>query len=323
MASAVRTVFALSTTALLERLAQKPDRFPGSLLLTGRSESRLDAESRHLAALLLCPGNDPEGRCGSCRRVVSALHPDLLVVEPDGVQIRIDRVREAVAFGAGRPYEGSRRVAIVRRAELLGLEAGNALLKPLEEPGRHFHWILTTTRAETLLPTICSRCAVATVPSAPHAQRVATWRSRGFSEEDALDLALLAPEMEEETAARLDDYRRWRTEILEALEAGLIGRDVAALLLLAEDLARAEPERARLLTQLLADAAVAASVSTDLLRHRPVAGTIRELARRLAPEGLRRAALRSAELPADSRRGNRRLHYEQMLIGLYLTRDEG
>ncbi len=33
---------------------------PGALLLTGSSEARLEAESRELAARLLCPGNDPE-----------------------------------------------------------------------------------------------------------------------------------------------------------------------------------------------------------------------------------------------------------------------
>ena len=74
------------------------------------------------------------------------------------------------------------------RAELLGLEAGNALLKALEEPGRHLHWILTTTRPEALLPTILSRCAMAPIPSPSRGQRRAVWRERGFSAEEAEDL---------------------------------------------------------------------------------------------------------------------------------------
>ncbi len=304
---------------MLERLAARPEHFPGALLLTGESPDRLESEGRRLAAILLCPGNDPERRCDSCRRVASALHPDLLLVAPEGPQIRVDRIRDAVAFGTGRPYESARRVAVVTRADKLGLEAGNALLKSLEEPGRSFHWILTTTRPEELLATIRSRCAVAPVASLSHAQRLAAWRSRGFSEQDAADLALLSGETEETAVSRLEQYRKWRFEILTALEAGFAGRNVAALILLAEALARTEGAESRLLAELLADAAVAASTSADFLRHRTVAGPTRDLARKVAAEALHRAALKAADLPADSRRGNRRLHYEALLLELYLS----
>jgi DNA polymerase-3 subunit delta' len=120
---------------MLERLAQRPETFPGALLLTGPSAARLEKEARRLAAILVCPGEDPERRCDACRRAIAGLHPDVTIIEPQGVQIRIDGVREALVFGAGKPYESSRRVAVVSRAELLGQEAANALLKTLEEPG--------------------------------------------------------------------------------------------------------------------------------------------------------------------------------------------
>ena len=100
-------------------------------------------------------------------------------VEPDGVQIRVDQVREALAFAAGRPYESPRRVAVVWHAELLGVEAGNALLKSLEEPGSAFHWILATARPEVLLPTIRSRCAVLPGPASPPGERIRAWRDAG------------------------------------------------------------------------------------------------------------------------------------------------
>src|SRR5206468_3033411 len=135
---AFRARMTLATEGLLDRLAASPERFPGALLLTGPSEARLERESRRLAARLLCPGDDPDTSCRSCRRVTAGLHPDFLSVEPEGVQIRVDRVREALAFSAGRPYESARRVARIARADLLGVEAGNALLKSLEEPGERF-----------------------------------------------------------------------------------------------------------------------------------------------------------------------------------------
>jgi hypothetical protein len=311
----------LTATSVLERLAGSPQRFPGTLLLCGPSQVDLEAEARRLAAILLCPGDDPERRCVSCRRVATGLHPDLCWVEPEGVQIRVDRVREALAFGAGRPYEGICRVAVVARAEMLGLEAGNALLKSLEEPGDRFHWILSTKRPEALLPTIRSRCAAVAVAAASVAQREDAWRSRGFSQEDAQELASLGPESPEEAATLLEQYRGLRGDILEALDAGLSRGNLTALLLLAETLAHQEERLSRLLAELLADAAMATLVSADLLRHRAVAGPIRDLGRRLPPDVLRRAALAALDAPPDSRRGNRRLHFEALLLEIYLAGD--
>ena len=189
-------------------------------------------------------------------------------------------------------------------------------MKSLEEPGGHFHWILTTTRAEALLPTIRSRCVA--VPLAPESRsdRAADWVARGFPPEDAEELAGLEPVTAEEAPALLETHRKWRDDLLLALERGIGERRVAPLLLLAEALAHVAPERARLLPELLADAAVAAGASSDLLRHKAVAGAINGLARRLRPEVLRRAALKAADVPPDNRRGNKRLHYESVLLGL-------
>lgn len=309
----------MSTARLLERLAVHPEKFPGALLLTGPSEKRLEGEARRLATILLCPGEDPEHRCPSCRRIGSGLHPDLLTVEPQGVQIRIDSIREAIAFGSGKPYEAARRVAVIRRADLLGPEAANALLKSLEEPGRHLHWILTTTRPENLLATVRSRCSTVEVAPESRAQRAAVWTSRGFSEADASELAQLELEPEEDARALLEEYQRARADVLLALRAGVVERKIAPLLLLADALGQAEPVRARLLAELLADAATAASGSADRLRHRAVARAILELASRARPRALQRAALKAADAPADNRRGNRRLHYESVLLELLLS----
>jgi DNA polymerase-3 subunit delta' len=316
---------AAAPTEALERLGRRGDAFPGALLLKGSSASRLEAEARRLAARLLCP-TDCGGSCDSCRRVASGAHPDLFVVEPEGVQIKIDRVRQALVFAAGRPYEAPRRVALVLEADLLGLEAANALLKSLEEPGSRLHWILTTHRpeSESLLPTIRSRCATAIVPALSRAERTAVWLGRGFSAEDAADLALFADEDVEASEARglLEEYREFRSRILAALDAGVGGEGASAapLLLAAEDAARAEPPFDSLLAELLADAALAAAGSPDRARHRAVAGALSDLGRRRSSEAFRRAALAVADPPPDNRRGNRRLHLEAALLRLHLAR---
>ncbi len=306
-----------ATHAILERLAQDPSRFPATLLLTGSSEASLERESRRLGARLLCPGDDPEGDCGSCRRVASGLHPDFLSVDPEGVQIRIDRVREALAFAAGRPYESALRVARIARADMLGVEAANALLKSLEEPGSVFRWILTTTRPELLPTTIRSRATPAALPAEDAAEHRRNWQARGFSGEDARDLSLFAADDDPDPGTRLEEGRGLRQEALAALEEGLAAGRAVPLLLLAEHLALKSRAAAHLLAELLADAALcAAAAPAEALRHQAVAGRLTQLSRRVPAAALREAATLAADPPPDSRRGNPRLHYEKVLLQL-------
>jgi hypothetical protein len=230
----------------------------------------------------------------------------------------VDRVREAIAFGAGRPYESARRVVRISRAELLGLEAANALLKSLEEPGAQLHWILTTTRPESLLATIRSRCLAVPVASPSRSDRVSAWTARGFSAEDAAELAVFDPETVEDAPSRLEEARRFRSDAVEALGAGVLDGKLASLVLLAERLGRAAGNELTLFTELLADAALlAAGVSVELVTHRAVSGPLSQIGRRLGSAALTRAAGTAADFPTDSRRGNRRLHFEKILLDLW------
>jgi DNA polymerase-3 subunit delta' len=306
-----------SASPVLERLTASLEQFPGALLLHGASAKALEATSLSLAARLLCAGDDRERRCESCRRVLHGFHPDLLSIEPEGVQIRIDRIREAIAFGAGRPYESTRRVVRVSRAELLGPEAANALLKTLEEPGARLHWILTTRRPESLLPTVRSRCVSLSVASPSVGERVRAWREAGISEDDAADLAAFAPDADNADIEGLEEARRFRSDAVDALRAGIVDGKLSPLVLLAETLARAESRELTVVVELLADAALlAAGVSPDLVRHRAVTGALSAIARCAGSLALEKAATMAADYPPDNRRGNRRLHMEKVLLSL-------
>jgi len=305
----------------VDALATNPETFPGALLLTGPSEPALERESLRLAARLLCPCDDPDSSCGSCRRVFAGIHPDLLTIEPEGVQIRVDRVRDALAFGAGRPYESARRVVRVLRAEQLGPEAANALLKTLEEPGARLRWILATARPESLLATIRSRCASAAVLAPSRSERERTWRERGLGDDDAADIVVFGCAEDGDPAERLDEARAFRLAALEALEEGIVHGRRAALVLLADACASLGRDDARILAELLGDAALAdASPGSDAIRHRSVAGRLAKIARHVRPSALKDACLLAADPPPDIRRGNRRLHYEKVLMELFEAR---
>ncbi len=92
------------------------------------------------------------------RRIDAEVHPDLYVVEPEGEAILIDQIRELRADLHLRPFEAPRRAYLIREAETMGRDAGNALLKSLEEPPDYAVIVLVCNDRARLLPTIASRC---------------------------------------------------------------------------------------------------------------------------------------------------------------------
>ena len=89
-------------------------------------------------------------------RALRGLHPDLTSVEPEGRFTTIGQVREVVRLAASRPFEGARRVFVLR-ANTLNLQAANALLKTLEEPEGGAVFLLVAVSLESVLPTVVSR----------------------------------------------------------------------------------------------------------------------------------------------------------------------
>ncbi|HEX3689384.1 MAG TPA: hypothetical protein VHV28_06785 [Solirubrobacteraceae bacterium] len=116
------------------------------------------AAARALAAELLAEGEaDP---AGARSRVLSGAHPDLTWVVPSGAhEILVSDIDGPVISAASKtPFESSRRVFVIERADELGDEAANRMLKTLEEPASFVHLILLTDRLGEILPTIRSRC---------------------------------------------------------------------------------------------------------------------------------------------------------------------
>ena len=66
-----------------------------------------------------------------------------------------EELRRSMSY---RPVEGRYKIAILTQVEQLRIEAANAFLKLLEEPGARTIFVLTATRIDKLLPTIISRC---------------------------------------------------------------------------------------------------------------------------------------------------------------------
>ena len=100
----------------------------------------------------------PCGGCRACKKIASASHPDVYRLSPSGSYLKVDQIRELGRRLSLKSHEARVRVAIIEAAHTLNPEAGNTLLKVLEEPPEKTLFVLLARQASELLPTIVSRC---------------------------------------------------------------------------------------------------------------------------------------------------------------------
>ena len=126
------------------------------------------SEAEKLAAAAVCSGVGarPCGKCRDCRKAAEHVHPDIITVsrllDDKGRpkrEIGVDQIRDVIADAQVLPNEAARKVYIIDRAETMNAAAQNAALKLLEEPPAGAVFLLCTTNAMQLLPTVRSRCA--------------------------------------------------------------------------------------------------------------------------------------------------------------------
>ena len=143
-------------------------------LLTGEDGEALLAEARRMAQLLLCPRHHRDGNygdCGCCRKIFRDIHPDVSFIrreyQTDGKTLRrdivVDQIRAVAKDSVVLPNEADRKLYVFPEADLLNLNAQNALLKLLEEPPQGVYFLLCSRNPDILLPTVRSRCGVRTV----------------------------------------------------------------------------------------------------------------------------------------------------------------
>lgn len=102
------------------------------------------------------------GTCRICRQTALMQLPDLSLVTPEteGGIIKVGQVRELQRSLSLTPYEARYRVALLLNFQLANANAQNALLKTLEEAPAKVVLLLTADSADSLLPTISSRCEI-------------------------------------------------------------------------------------------------------------------------------------------------------------------
>ncbi len=287
--------------SLLAR-ALEADRLPHAMLFAGPQGVGKKALAIALGLRLVCqrPGVAACGECGACRRTRRALealsttrqeateankkeddalrfnfrlHPDLAIVEqpwkrredgtlrPQG--LLIGQLREVVAEVRSAPFEAKRRLYVLDDAHTLNEAASNTLLKSLEEPPSHTHFVLVTHAPQALLRTIRSRCQ----------QFRFGPLSAALIEKQLIETAGVEPSLARVQAAMADgslknalefqsgEWERWRETMLGLLEAAAVELPVLQRLEAADSLRDADDDHKalalRALRSLLRDVAAA------------------------------------------------------------------
>ncbi|MFN0072731.1 MAG: DNA polymerase III subunit gamma/tau, partial [Chloroflexota bacterium] len=142
------------------RNAAATGRLAHAYLFSGPRGTGKTSIARILYKAANCPNavdGEPCDRCGLCTAANEGRSLDL--VEMDAASNRgIDDIRDLRDRVHFSPVEGRYRVYIVDEAHELTRDAWDAFLKTLEEPPPHVIFVLATTEAHRVPPTIASRC---------------------------------------------------------------------------------------------------------------------------------------------------------------------
>jgi DNA polymerase-3 subunit gamma/tau len=144
------------TTTL--RNAVRDGRVAHAYLFSGPRGTGKTSTARILAKALNCTNlqdGEPCDECDSCLQITAGTSLDVMELDAasnNGVDAMRDLISRAALGTAGRS-----KVYIVDEVHMLSTGASNALLKTLEEPPGHVHFVLATTDPQKVLATIKSR----------------------------------------------------------------------------------------------------------------------------------------------------------------------
>lgn len=151
------------------------------------------------AKVILCPNNsNEEEKCDICNLIDINNYSELMIIEPDGLIIKKEQLKNLQENFMSKPLENSHRVYIIFGADKLNDSSGNSILKFLEEPMEGIVAILVCENYLNVLKTIVSRCQVINLMGKQEKEQI------NFSDEKnarTLDFLNRLEEVHEETIA--------------------------------------------------------------------------------------------------------------------------
>ncbi|MCJ7842929.1 DNA polymerase III subunit delta' [Lederbergia sp. NSJ-179] len=199
------------------------NRVAHAYLFEGEHGTGKRAASMLVAQSLFCSDIQNHGvpceQCSNCKRIKNGNHPDVHIVEPEGLSIKIDQIRSLRAEFNKTGLESKKKFYIIVDAEKMTISAANSLLKFLEEPHLQTTAILLTEQPQRILPTIISRCQIVSFKSLPTKVMTEKLIEMGIHPTKAPLLSAVTNQIQEALHLEQDDwFARARNIVLKLYE---------------------------------------------------------------------------------------------------------
>ncbi|KAA0543734.1 DNA polymerase III subunit delta' [Bacillus sp. BGMRC 2118] len=162
-----------------------------------------------LAKSLFCQqavGINPCLTCSNCKRIASGNHPDVHIIEPDGLSIKKQQIQHLQEEFSKTGVESKHKYYIINQADKMTPNASNSLLKFLEEPNEFTTAILLTEQNNQMLDTILSRCQTLSFKPMPKQILISQLIEEGISPDTANVVVQLTNSKEEAIQLSQDDW---------------------------------------------------------------------------------------------------------------------
>ncbi|MDQ0233372.1 DNA polymerase III subunit delta' [Metabacillus malikii] len=162
---------------------------------------------------------NPCNKCRNCKRIDSGNHPDVHIIEPDGLSIKKSQIHDLQAEFSKSGVESNKKLYMIIHADKMTVNAANSLLKFLEEPNASTIAILVTEQYHKILNTILSRCQLVQFQPLPPEAIQNQLEAAGVSKHIAAIVANMTNDSEEALEMAKDDwFASARTKMIKLYE---------------------------------------------------------------------------------------------------------
>lgn len=137
------------------------------------------------------------GHCRHCLQLQAGNFPDLVMLEPAKTNYVKEQIVELLKYTALSSHRGSYRIFWLKKADRLGEECADRLLKTLEEPVSGTVFLLTAENDDRIAETIVSRCRILRIAGEgkkDHSRREEVFRLLQLTKKESMEYLFRAAE---------------------------------------------------------------------------------------------------------------------------------